>query len=361
MTSTERNRGGPDAGKGGGRVLVTGSEGYIGSVLMPILLDAGYDAKGLDLGWFADGGLVPSQGTWATIRRDIRDVEPSDLEGFDAIVHLAALSNDPLGTLDPELTMDINYRATIRLAEAARKAGVGRFVFSSSCSMYGVADGPEALDESAQFNPQTAYARSKVEAERELAAMANDDPSFCAVMLRNATAYGISPRQRFDLVVPNLAGHAQVDNEVRLTSDGTPWRPLVHIRDIAAAALAVLAAPPESIHGQAFNVGRNPDNYRVREIAEKVREVFEGSRLTIGTSGGDNRSYRVDFTKAATKLAGFAPQWDLTRGIRECRGAFAEIGLDRATFEDRRYTRLKQIRHLLDQGLMGGDLRWKGN
>jgi nucleoside-diphosphate-sugar epimerase len=355
MNSTDSNQGSVR------RVLVTGSEGYIGSVLMPILIEAGYDATGLDVGWFADGQLVPMVGSWTTLRRDIRDVEPDDLRGYDAIVHLAALSNDPLGTLDPELTMDINYRATIRLAEAARKSGVGRFLFSSSCSMYGVADGPEALDESAQFNPQTAYARSKVEAERDLTAMAKDDPSFCAVMLRNATAYGVSPRQRFDLVVPNLAGHAHVDQEVRLTSDGTPWRPLVHIRDIGAAVLAALAAPRGAVHGQPFNIGRNPDNYRVREIAEKVQGVFEGSRLTIGTSGGDNRSYRVDFSKAATALPGFSPKWDVDRGVRECRTAFESIRLDRDTFEDRRYTRLKQIRHLLDLGLMGNDLRWKGN
>ncbi len=328
---------------------------------MPVLIEAGYDATGLDVGWYAEGRLVAPQGRWTTLRRDIRDVEPEELRGFDAIVHLAALSNDPLGTLDDDLTMNINYRATMRLAEAARKAGVGRFVFSSSCSMYGVADGPDALDESASFNPQTAYARSKVEAERELTQMAQADPSFCAVMLRNATAYGISPRQRFDLVVPNLAGHAHVNGEVRLTSDGTPWRPLVHIRDIAGAALAALAAPAEAVHGQAFNIGRNSDNYRVREIAEKVQGVFEGSRLSIGTSGGDNRSYRVDFTKAENTLPGFSPKWDLSGGVRECRGVFHEIALDSETFEDRRYTRLKQIRHLLDAGLIGDDLRWQEN
>jgi nucleoside-diphosphate-sugar epimerase len=225
--------------------------------------------------------------------------------------------------------------------------------------MYGVADGGSALDETAAFNPQTAYARSKVDAERELSAMAAASGGFCPVMLRNATAYGVSPRQRFDLVVPNLAGHAHVHGEVRLTSDGTPWRPLVHIRDIAAAVLAVLAAPRETVRGQAYNIGRNADNYRIREIAERVQQAYPHSRLTFGPPSKDNRSYRVDFTKAETALPGFTPQWDLVRGARECRSAFGEIGLDAATFEDRRYTRLKQIRHLLDRGLIDDHLRWR--
>jgi nucleoside-diphosphate-sugar epimerase len=341
------------------RVLVTGSEGYIGSVLMPILLEAGYDASGLDAGWFAEGRLVPLQGRWRTITGDIRDVEPADLRGYDAVVHLAALCNDPLGALAPELTAAINYRATVRLAEVAQQAGVARFLFSSSCSMYGVADGGTALDETAAFNPQTAYARSKVDAERALTEMAAAPGGFCPVLLRNATAYGISPRQRFDLVVPNLAGHAHVHGEVRLTSDGTPWRPLVHIRDIAAAVLAALAAPAEVVRGQAYNIGRNVDNYRIRDIATQVQRAYPESRVTFGPPGQDNRSYRVDFTKAETALPGFLPRWDLARGVRECRSEFGEIGLDAATFEDRRYTRLKQIRHLLDHGLIDGNLRWR--
>jgi nucleoside-diphosphate-sugar epimerase len=339
------------------RVLVTGSEGYIGSVMMPVLASAGYDAAGLDVCWFDEGRLVPLEGGWKTIRRDVRDVEPDELRGFDAVVHLAALCNDPLGELDPELTLDMNYRATVRLAEVARKAGVARFLFSSSCSMYGVSSAGKALDESADFNPQTAYARSKVLAEKELTAMAGN--GFCPVMLRNATAYGISPRQRFDLVVPNLAAHAHVNGEVRLTSDGTPWRPLVHIRDIAAAVLAILAAPVEAVRGQAYNIGRNADNYRIREIAEQVQKAYSDSQLTFGPPSPDNRSYRVDFTKAETALPGFSPQWDLARGVRECRSAFGDIGLDLATFEDRRYTRLKQIRHLLDRGRIDERLRWR--
>jgi nucleoside-diphosphate-sugar epimerase len=341
------------------RVLVTGSEGYIGSVVMPLLSGAGYDATGLDAGWFAEGRLVPLEGQWKTLRRDVRDVEPDELRGFDAVFHLAALCNDPLGELDPELTLEMNYRATVRLAEVARRAGVGRFLFSSSCSMYGVSEGGKALDESADFNPQTAYARSKVLAEQELTAMAGDGDGFCPVMLRNATAYGISPRQRFDLVVPNLAGHAHVNGEVRLTSDGTPWRPLVHIRDIAAAAIAILAAPADAVRGQAYNIGRNADNYRIREIALEVQKAYTGSQLTFGPPSPDNRSYRVDFNKAETALPGFAPQWDLARGVRECRSAFGDIGLDLATFEDRRYTRLKQIHHLLERGLIDERLRWR--
>jgi nucleoside-diphosphate-sugar epimerase len=343
-----------------GRVLVTGSEGYIGSVLVPMLTEAGYEVRGLDAAWFADGRLVPPAGTWEVERRDVRDVEAADLRGFDAVVHLAAICNDPLGELDPGLTHDINYRATVRLAELARAAGVGRFVFSSSCSMYGVAGHDRPLDETAALNPQTAYARSKVEAERELARMGEADPAFCPVMLRNATAYGISPRQRFDLVLPNLAAHAHVHGEVRLTSDGTPWRPLVHIRDIGAAALAALSAPAESVRGQAFNIGRDEDNYTIRDIALRIqREAYPDSSVTFGPPSADNRSYRVDFTKAATALPGYAPQWDLARGIRECRDAFGAVGLGAATFEDRRYTRLKQIRHLLERGLLDDQLRWR--
>jgi nucleoside-diphosphate-sugar epimerase len=338
---------------------VTGSEGYIGSVVMPVLAGAGYDVTGLDAGWFAEGKLVPVEGRWTTLRRDVRDVEPDELRGFDAVFHLAALCNDPLGELDPELTLEMNYRATVRLAEVARQAGVARFLFSSSCSMYGVSEGGKALDESADFNPQTAYARSKVLAEQELTAMAGNGNGFCPVMLRNATAYGISPRQRFDLVVPNLAGHAHVNGEVRLTSDGTPWRPLVHIRDIAAAALAILEAPEDVVRGQAYNIGRNADNYRIREIALEVQKAYSGSQLTFGPPSPDNRSYRVDFSKAETALKGFAPQWDLARGVRECRSAFGDIKLDLATFEDRRYTRLKQIRHLLERGLIDERLRWR--
>lgn len=341
------------------RVLVTGSEGYIGSVLMPMLIESGYNVTGLDAAWFADGRLVPLRGSWTTLRHDIRDVEIDDLRGYDAVVHLAAICNDPLGALDPEVTVDINYRATVRLAEVARRAGVSRFIFSSSCSMYGVGDCGRALDETASFNPQTVYAHSKVDAERELEAMAQADSGFCVVRLRNATAYGISPRQRFDLVVPNLAGFAHIHGEVRLTSDGTPWRPLVHIQDIGTAVLAALTAPADTVHGQAYNIGRNVDNYRICEIALQVQEAFPYSQISLGSPSQDNRSYRADFTKAEAALPGFTPHWNLARGVRECRDTFTMIGLNAPLFEDRRYTRLKQIRYLLDQGRLDGHLRWK--
>lgn len=341
------------------RVLVTGSEGYIGSVLMPMLLEAGYEAAGLDVGWFAEGDLVPATARWSWVRRDIRDVEPADLRGYFAVVHLAAICNDPLGELAPDLTRDINYRATVRLAEMARKANVRRFIFMSSCSLYGVSGGDRALDETAPFNPQTTYAQSKVDAERELTAMARADDVFCPVMLRNATAYGVSPRQRFDLVAPNLAGHAHVNGEIRLTSDGSPWRPLVHIRDIGAAILATLSAPAEVVHGQAYNIGRNEDNYTIREIAARVQQTYTHCGVTLGKPSADNRSYRVDFSKAAATLPGFAPTWDLGRGVEECRAAFELARLDAALFEDRRYTRLKQIRHLMDRRQLDNFLRWR--
>jgi nucleoside-diphosphate-sugar epimerase len=341
-----------------GKVLVTGSEGYIGSVLVPLLRANGYDVLAMDSGWFSEGNLTRSSSIPRYLQRDIREVERSDLRGCNAILHLAALCNDPLGELDGELTNEINYRATVRLAEMASQEGVKRFLFSSSCSMYGLADGDQPVDESADFNPQTAYARSKVEAERDLMAMNNE--RFCTTMLRNGTAFGISPRQRFDLVVPNLAGHAYVRGDVRLVSDGTPWRPIVHICDIAHAFLCGLEAPIETVGGQAFNIGRDEDNHRIRDIAERVHEQFPASKVSIGSeTAKDTRSYRISFAKARERLPGFRPQWNLQKGIQECKAVFEEIGLTAETFEDRRYTRLKQVRYLLDGGYLDDRLKWR--
>lgn len=338
------------------RVLVTGSEGYIGSVLTPALAAEGHTVVGLDTGLFADGGLVPRTHDAPVIWKDVRDVQPADVAGFDAVIHLAALSNDPLGQLEPGLTLQINHVATVRLAEMCRRAGVERFLFSSSCSLYGKAsDAP--LDESARLAPQTPYARSKVLTETDLGRLAR--PSFSPVYLRNATAYGISPRQRFDLVVPNLCGWAQTTGEVKLSSDGGAWRPLVHIGDICGAFMATLTAPTERIHNQAFNIGVDAENFTVREIAEAVAAEYRGSRIRFGSAQpvADNRSYRVSFAKARAALDSWRPCWTLQNGIRECRETFARIGLTFEDFHDRRYTRLKQLQHLRAAGLVDETLR----
>lgn len=338
------------------KVLVTGHQGYIGAVLCPLLREHGHSAVGLDTGYFDGCDFIDPPAPIATIRRDARDLRPSDLDGVDAVIHLAALSNDPMGQLDPRLTDAINHRASVRLAELARAAGAQRFVFSSSCSMYGVGNG-EALSEDAPFNPVSAYAQSKVDAERGIAALASD--SFSPVFLRNATAYGVSPRMRVDLVLSNLVGWALTTGAIRIMSDGSPWRPLVHIRDISAAMAAALAAPRAAVHNQAFNVGRSSDNYQVRGIAEIVRAAVPGSKVTYaGTGEPDRRSYRVDFTKISRQLPGFSPAWDVERGAGEAYDAFRRAGLDLAAFEGRKYIRLKQLTHLRERGELDTDLRW---
>jgi nucleoside-diphosphate-sugar epimerase len=338
------------------KVLVTGHEGYIGSVLCPLLREHGHAVIGLDTGYFDGCDFIEPPGPVPTIRQDVRDLRPSDLEGIDAVIHLAALSNDPMGQFDPQLTDVINHRASVRLAELARAAGVQRFVFSSSCSMYGVGNG-SALTEQAPFNPVSAYAQSKVDSERGIAALANE--SFSPVFLRNATAYGVSPRMRVDLVLSNLVGWAMTTGQIRIMSDGSPWRPLVHIRDIAAAAAAALAAPRNAVHKQAFNVGRDSDNYQVRDIAEIVRATVPGATVTYAGSGEpDRRSYRVDFTKISAQLPGFSPAWTVERGAAEAYDGFRRANIDLAQFEGRRYIRLKQLMYLRDAGHLGADLRW---
>lgn len=338
------------------KVLVTGYQGYIGSVLCPMLREHGHAVLGLDTGYFdgCDFGAAPVQ--VPAIRRDMRELTAADIEGVDAVVHLAALSNDPMGQLDPRLTDEINHRASVRLAELARAAGVQRFIFSSSCSMYGVGNG-EALTETASFNPVSAYAQSKVDAERGIAALASD--SFSPVFMRNATAYGVSPRMRVDLVLSNLVGWALTTGSIKIMSDGSPWRPLVHIRDIAGAMLAALTAPRAAIHNQSFNVGRDSDNYRVRDIAEIVRATVPNAAVTYaGTGEPDRRSYRVDFGKIKRGLPGFTPAWDVERGAREAYEAFRKVSFDLAQFEGRKYIRLKQLTYLRDGGHLGADLRW---
>jgi nucleoside-diphosphate-sugar epimerase len=337
------------------RILVTGSTGYIGTVMVPMLLDAGHEVVGMDLGLFEPCTLdgVPT-GENPTRIADVRDIGPEDLEGFEAVVHLAALSNDPLGDVNPDLTYDINHRASVRLAAAAKEAGASRFVFASSCSLYGAGEG--YLDEQAEFNPLTPYGESKILTERDVAPMADDD--FSPTYMRNATAYGLSPRLRADIMVNNLVGHAVTTGEVLIKSDGTPWRPLVHVRDICAAVVAVLAAERETVHNEAFNVGSTSENYQVRDVAELVREAVPGSEVAYSPGAtADARDYRVDFSKISEKVPGFQPQWTVPDGIAEMRDAFEAAGLTLEDLEGERFVRLKRVRALMDQGAIGSDLR----
>ncbi len=340
------------------KVLLTGSGGYIGIVTAPYLMARGHEVVGVDTGYYESGWLFHSgQPQPRLITQDIRRLTAADLAGFDAIVHMAELSNDPLGQLNRELTFQINHQGSVSLARAAKAAGVTRFVYMSSCSVYGIGAEGEIKTEETPVNPQTAYAECKVLVERDLSQMADDD--FSPVFLRNATAFGPSPRQRFDVVLNNLAGLAWTTGKIAMTSDGTPWRPLVHILDIAQAVACALEAPRETIHNQIFNVGDSRYNYRVREIAEIVAEVFPGCELTFGQPDADNRSYRVDFTKIATRLPGFACRYDAVAGAQQLRAVFERIGMTREIFEAPPYTRLKMLRHLIATNQLDAELFWR--
>jgi nucleoside-diphosphate-sugar epimerase len=341
------------------RVLVTGHHGYIGSVLAPYLADVGHEVSGLDTGFYRGCDFGPDPSPTEGRIADVRDVTPDDLAGFDAIVHLAALSNDPLGDLDASLTKHINGDGTLRVAQAAREAGVRRFIFASSCSMYGAAGTDDALDEDAPLRPLTAYAESKVRAEEGLFALTG--PDFVPVSMRNATVFGVSPRLRLDIVLNNLAAWAHITGRIRLLSDGTAWRPLVHVRDVAKVALALLGAPEEQIRGEAFNVGTDEQNYLVRDLAEVLAQVT-GCEIEIAEgSSADSRSYRVDFTKLAQTFPGLELEWNAERGARELVDAYRDVGLTTEEFDGNRYVRLRRLRSLLADGELDSDLRWRSS
>ena len=339
------------------RVLVTGHNGYIGSVLVPMLDRGGHEVVGLDSDLFAACTFGPEAPEVESMQTDVRDIQSADLIGFDAVIHLAAVCNDPVGDLNPQATYEINHLASVHIAESAKDAGVTRFLFSSSCSLYGKA-GEQMLDEGAGFAPVTPYGRSKVLAEQGISSLADD--SFSPTYLRNATAYGDSPRLRVDVVVNNLVGYAHTTGEVLIQSDGTPWRPLVHVEDIAAAFLSVLAAPRQLVHDEAFNVGASAENYRIRDLAEIVEEVVPGARASFATGGGpDERSYRVDCSKIARVLPGFAPQWTVRRGVKQLCDAYARNGLTFEDFTGTRYLRINRIRELQEAGQLDDELRWR--
>ena len=339
------------------RILVTGHKGYIGTVMVPMLLGAGHDVVGLDSDLFRQCTFGPGIHDIPELRLDLRDVQTRHLEGFDAVAHLGALSNDPLGDLNPDITYDINHAASVRLARLAKEAGVARFLYSSSCSSYGQA-GDELVDETAELHPITAYAISKVRVEQDVAKLADD--RFSPTFLRNATAYGVSPRLRFDLVLNNLVAWAYAQGRVHIKSDGTPWRPIVHIEDISRAFVTVLVAPREVVHNQAFNVGQTEENYRIRELAEIVQEVVPGSRIEYAKDGGpDPRCYRVDFGKIRRRLPEFKPRWNARRGAEELYAAYRTAGLVIDDCEGPRFKRIDHLKHLMAANRVDATLRWR--
>lgn len=341
------------------KVLVTGTEGYLGTMVVPVLMDAGHDVTGFDAGYYKNGWLYNAiKVAPKSIYKDIRNATVEDFKGFDAVVHMAELSNDPLGQLAPNITFDINHKGSIHLAGLAKQAGVSRFVYMSSCSVYGVVEPGVVVDETSTVNPQTAYAQCKVLVENDLRTMADDNFSPC--YMRNATAYGASPRMRFDIVLNNLSGLAWVNKEIAMTSDGTPWRPLVHALDIAKSIKCALEAPREVVHNQTFNVGDSAQNYTVREIAEIVAEEFTGCSLSFGTAGADNRSYKVSFEKINTQLPGFSCDWDARKGAKQLHKVFQAIDMDKDTFEYRAFTRLKQLEYLIRTSQLDQDFFFKG-
>lgn len=340
-------------------ILVTGTEGYLGSLLAPLLIQHGHSVLAVDTGFYKVGWLYNGTPITAkTLNKDIRHINEEDLEGIQAVVHMAELSNDPAGQLAPNITYDINHKGSIRLAELARAAGVSRFVYMSSCSVYGVATAGEVTEES-PVNPQTAYAECKTLVERDVQELATD--GFSPTFMRNATAFGASPRMRFDIVLNNLAGLAWTTKEIKMTSDGTPWRPMVHALDICKAILCTLEAPRDIVHNQIFNVGDTSNNYRVKEIAEIIAQVFPGCQLSFGSQGADNRSYRVSFEKINQTLPGFKCDWDAMRGAEQLCKLFQKIELSSDVFLSRGFTRLKQLEYLLRTQQIDREFYWNAD
>lgn len=346
----------------GMRILVTGTEGYIGSLLAPILSNAGHSVVGLDTGYYRDGWLYSDNNSnpqnVSVINKDIRKLTVEDLDGFDSVVHLAELSNDPLGENSPNVTFDINHHGSVNLASLAKEAGVRRFVYTSSCSVYGVSD-EEFVDENSAVDPQTAYAKCKILVEKDVSALADD--VFCPTFLRNATAFGASPRMRFDIVLNNLAGLAWTEKKIAMTSDGSPWRPLVHVLDICDAIYNVLEAPRDDVCNEIFNVGPLEANYTIREVAEIVGRHFPGSEVTFGPPGGDNRSYRVRFDKIHDRLPNYKANRTADTGAAQLYKLFSRIDMDVSTFEFRAFTRLKQLEYLLRTAQLDDDFYWSGS
>jgi nucleoside-diphosphate-sugar epimerase len=338
------------------KVLVTGTEGYIGSLLAPMLMQQGIEVVGVDTGFYKAGWLYNATTLTAqTLNKDIRHIVPEDLVGIDAVVHMAELSNDPAGQLAPHITYDINHLGSVRLAEMAKAAGITRFVYTSSCSVYGVAT-EDIVSEASAVNPQTAYAKCKTLVEQDVQPLADDN--FSPTFLRNATAYGASPRMRFDIVLNNLSGLAWTTNEIKMTSDGTPWRPLVHVLDICKAIVCTLQAPRDIVHNQVFNVGDSGSNYQVKQIAEFVAAAFPGCQLSFGKSDSDNRSYRVSFDKINSLLPGFKCDWNADLGAQQLYRIFSQIDMEAETFTYRGFTRLKQLEYLLRTQQIDTNFYW---
>jgi nucleoside-diphosphate-sugar epimerase len=338
------------------KVLVTGTEGYLGSLLPPLLMAKGHEVLGVDTGYYKVGWLYNGTTVTAkTLNKDIRHITTEDLAGVEAIVHMAELSNDPTGQLSPTITYDINHKGSVRLANIAKAAGIRRFVYMSSCSVYGVATEGD-VTELSPVNPQTAYAECKTFVERDLQLMADDN--FSPTFMRNATAFGASPRMRFDIVLNNLSGLAWTTKEIKMISDGTPWRPLVHALDICKAIYCALEAPRDIIHNQIFNVGDTANNYRVKEVAEIIAKTFTGCQLTFGENGSDNRSYRVDFEKINKQLPGFKCDWNAESGAEQLFNLFQQIDLTSEDFLSRGFTRLKQLEYLIRTQQIDQDFFW---